>query len=640
LQKIGLPVPLRLSGLRRRPSGSGGRSGSGGGRDAIARAAARHRASAPRSERKARLWGAKLVGGVVAGGAAAAAAASGAARAATDSGVAETEAVGAPVAGQLEETRAEEILATIRGAREEEEDIAQALEGGGMLVDLPHCVAALRLLRLEGLYAEVPRLFTLMSNSIYPDIAADASAYTEVCGAYEALQRWSSVLDTHAAMLQKGVQPELSCCNSALRAMRKVRNWRQAVQLLESMESGAPAPDADSYANGLIACVTQADLVWKLFTSMKERKLMPSERCYDVALTSLARTSQWEQSLAVFHEMRSRDIVPEQRTTCKTLRGLLQADELEAAKTMLAAFEADAGVELTAVDYDVVISAHERDENWQQVIATASRMGAQGVSPDAITSTTVLAACAELGQWQAAVGLLGNMAADETWCDVSAYAIVLRACAMEAQWTEVLRLYDELTARNPGPLGAGIVTPVIAALAEVGRVADADETYRNSTRLGWLRLWQRFGSGPSFLDARGLYPQMTSVALRVKLEDMAHVSAGASSRGLGARVGLSGVQAAQDLVVIVEGLSFRGDGTSDIQPKEGSSAESVFEVVASVLGDDATVKASRTPYASLRISGSELEALLLKREEEAVSSVTPGAAEQAVGVDESETGSM
>eukprot|EP00929_Paragymnodinium_shiwhaense_P028167 TRINITY_DN16392_c0_g1_i1.p1 TRINITY_DN16392_c0_g1~~TRINITY_DN16392_c0_g1_i1.p1 ORF type:complete len:717 (-),score=192.86 TRINITY_DN16392_c0_g1_i1:126-2276(-) len=571
--------------------------------------------------------------------------------------------VAAAVAGGV----AAAVAAALKLAEDAGEDAAVAIRESSLLPDEEHFIAVLTALREEGYPEQVARLFKEMRGTL----PVSCEAFSQVLKAQRDLQRWSSVIDVYRLMERQGFDPVLEDRNAMLQALRKVGRVDEAVERLDDMASSSSGsnswPDAESYSTVLkgLRRVDQSDTSLRLLMAMKDRKLVPDIISYTSSLRSIMRAQQWEDGLQVFDEMRGPDGVGlSSENILVTLRGLVGAGQLPKAGEILAELEASHMDLLSQAHYDFMIHAYDRANKFQEVVGLASRMGAAGIEPHEITTGTVLGACRNLGLWQAAIQVLGTLTQkssqergedDEEELHLSAYATVLRACADAGQWEEVLRLNDELKSRAEDEqcLAAFVVAPVLAALYEADRHDEAAKLYRQAARAGHFRLWrrQRLGPGPSFLDARMLLPQVAAIAVKTKLEDGARaaegdtgmLSSGIFSPMAAVNANVDGVVSVvsnsaaaaprkpEDLIIILQPGTFDAEGEGDgaLQAVSGTPAHSILEAAREVLGPEARIETSTNPM-SFRIPGSELQALLVKRVQQAVSEFMPGSEPAAV----------
>lgn len=525
--------------------------------------------------------------------------------------------------------------------------LAEALreaEGGQALA------MALRALRLEDLPDVAVRLFKDAEESV----ELDASVYAELLYAHEAREEWLQVAEVFDQMPKRNVKPDLICYNSMLRACRQSRSRLRVAAVLKDMRDAGLTPDLASYTAAMAAIPSKAHcgVILSIFKTMQDRNVRPDGACYSRVIRACACASQWEQGLELFDEMRSRGFRVDEDTAWFALRSCALARQAGLMAKKFREAEDDMTISLSDLHYDVAISASERERNWPEVLALAARMGARGVSPHQITSNSVLRACVELGRWDVALKLFKTMRSDGSVLDSIAYSTVLRALAAAQQWDELVELYEALRAPTASTsdkallagiggeaggagwgaeLAAELSMPMVAALSEVGRGEEALALYREAELRGWLQLWRRkrSGAGPALLDARRLPPQVVSVAVRAELQDAAlEASPGGGKPGRQAgedrgqlrRPGLAGLatEGPRDIIIVVAAGALGATGLDLEADEPDPGAAAALAAIQDALGMEAKLEFAPEPLACIRVPGTELQALLMKREKKPV----------------------
>lgn len=348
--------------------------------------------------------------------------------------------------------------------------------------------------------------------------------------------------------------------------------------------------------------------IWKL---MKGSAAKPIQGCYEVAIRACQRAGDWQMGLDLFREMRSSGLPTTEETIARMLRGCMTSLDYQSADNFFRELEAEENLELTEIHYDIVVDAMQRAKAWPQVLSLAARMGARNINPHAITCNSILMACAELGKWEVALSLLDDVASTGIELDAVAYCTVLRACALAGQWDEVLRLHNIIKERDPSMMSAAAVAHVIQALSEVDKADEALHMYREAATSGRLRLWRRGRlDRPSFLDARDIPIQVAKIALHSALEDITNPPGTKGKQSGSAYPGISSSKLG-DLVVVV-------DENTAVQALEGTVAAGILQVIRKVLGEGTQYKCQEVPVECIRIPGEELQAVLVKRAQQAV----------------------
>lgn len=520
----------------------------------------------------------------------------------------------------------ESLLATLRAivrqAKGSGANIAQQIVQEEPLTSSTHFSLALRALRLEGESSAGVPLIAGMDD----DMKSDIDFFSVWLKVLEDCKKWYLVIEAFDDMKRRELTPTRECYEIMLMALGEGGFFDRSASVVSDMGLNRMEPDLKCYQLALSCCraAASSDTAQRLMTNMQVQSVQPDLACYNSCLRACCRARKWEAGLAMFQRMRHSGVRADEGSVSLVLRGCLQSPECETTAGVFNDIEASEGRVLTSLHYDMMIAAAESEGEWQDVMSYAGRMGRAGIAPLPITSDTVLAACAELHQWQPAVKLINSLKQDGSEPELVAYSAAMRACASEGEWTEVLQLHEDAIASGKGPFGVEILLPTVAAMSELGFVDDAVSLYREATREGRLRLWRqrRLGTGPSVIDARELPQQVLGVALRAAIEDVSEALQGKQDQSEPLRRVLGGFDAPrpEDIIIIVSD----GETSEDqAEAKNTEAAETTLALVRELISDNAQVEWSASPPACIRIPGSELQRLLVKRVQKAVSDFVP-----------------
>jgi len=467
------------------------------------------------------------------------------------------------------------LVAVIKEVQEREGNLAEAVQERGLVQTQVRFILALRALRLTENYAAVLQLFADLNSAFEPS----TFAFVEVLGTHVATSRWLNVVETFTRMIRLELKPDLNCYNCLLRAYAEIRSAKRAEELLRTMKQKGVLPDVTSFEFAITACRrSQPELAGSILKAMIDAKVTPSAVCYRHVIKMMGFNSRWRESIELYNDMRSREIEVDEKTLNTFLRACALHPESAVSTEVFPLMEADSGIKLTQLHYDVAIRACERLGDWQGMVALASRMAARGISPHEITINSIVRGLAEMGQWEAALTVLNSQRESGVGEDVLAYGLneIMQACILAEEWNQALRLHTELRhmRRNDGATELG---------AEV-------------------------------IDVRQLPVRLAGDVVRVVLGEVLD-SLNPEDEAL----------VPLDIIVLVDeaAVTFDGPKQPSLQrsvPVEGQAAEQIFAVASEVLGQEAKLQCARNPFPLVRIPSAAFKGVLLKqRVQEAVS---------------------
>eukprot|EP00931_Biecheleriopsis_adriatica_P102091 TRINITY_DN77114_c0_g1_i1.p1 TRINITY_DN77114_c0_g1~~TRINITY_DN77114_c0_g1_i1.p1 ORF type:complete len:653 (-),score=142.22 TRINITY_DN77114_c0_g1_i1:37-1995(-) len=515
---------------------------------------------------------------------------------------------------------AEDILAAVKDAIEQQVDAVQILQERQLISDERSLVQALRALRLSGLHNEVLMLF-----AEFEDFTALPEAYAEKMSAARSTSQFAEVQEALAEMRSREVRPNIHCYNLVLRNYARYKSWKAATRLLSEMREDDISPDVGTFDNVLAALPTRSnwDVTLDILDQMKADGTPLNESCYHHAMHCLSYSPHVERCITLYTDMRENQISPSEDAIRYLLRscfGEVEDTATDHGKAMqiFRSLEEDSSVNLTEVHFDMAISLCEKAEKWTDILKMAGSMGARGVTPHSVTCNAVLKACVEIGKWESALKLLRNLERDGTDLDQVAYSTVLAACARAQQWDEVLELYADVEKRSPEFVGPETALPAVTALCEVGKSDEAIALYRRVTSGRLEHKPRRSARGDAMIvDTRGCSFQVAGIMVRCALEDAAKRNKATASSATETNLKLAGLTPVglEDILVAVHAT----DLDEDYSALPGSTAAHVVQVAQEMLGQGDGLECLLSPFACVKIPGEAQQALLVQRVQQAVS---------------------
>jgi len=235
------------------------------------------------------------------------------------------------------------------------------------------------------------------------------------------------------------VAPNVYTFGALMSVCARAPSVDHAVRLLKSMEEQyGVAPNSVVYNTAVSAC-GRADpprpaLALRLLKDAKERGLRMSSVGYNAAISAVAHAGDWQGAV---------DLLDQMEKSAEDNDSMVPAPD--------------------EVSYGTVLSAFEREQEWQRLLEYADYMHSKGIQLDGLAITSVLHACQSLGLADEAVRYLNMMKESEFlniqrqtagWKrpggrkyfdgpDAVAYLLAVSACARGGAWLKGIELLDE-----------------------------------------------------------------------------------------------------------------------------------------------------------------------------------------------------
>jgi pentatricopeptide repeat protein len=250
-----------------------------------------------------------------------------------------------------------------------------------------------------------------------------------------ATHRWQQVMLTVKDMRRSQCK-DVVAFNQALNSLGNRARWREAEQVLESMEADGPVPDVCSYN-----CV----------------------------LAALGRGGRWRRCLRLLAKMSSPGFPAPDLVSYNTcINAAAKSGRLSAATGLLQEAR-NCGLSPDVVSYSSAIAAATKVGQWRAAVELLNEMETYGIMPNKYSFSSAVHACVISAAWQPAVDLLDRMRASGLPSSAMPFAFsgAIRACVIAGEARRALSLLQR--AKDEGvPIDKHIITATMGAAALVG----------------------------------------------------------------------------------------------------------------------------------------------------------------------------
>ncbi|CAJ1443718.1 unnamed protein product [Effrenium voratum] len=338
--------------------------------------------------------------------------------------------------------------------------------------------------------------FAATESSLPRPTPQSARGFTSALARCGKQSAWQQACDLLASMAKVEVKPDVFSLNATISACDRAREWQQAVGLFAAIPSARLARNVVSFNATVSACGRASqwqqavDLFWAgegaldvdavgvcaamsaykkgsqwqsalgLFQRMPHWRLGPNLMSHNLSISALAKVGKWQHALGLLMALKDTEVPGDGFDARETgMRhaffesgGFLQPDIITMS-AVISACEKDAQwqhalslfhsmpfirVRSNVVSFNAAISACEKASQWQQGLARFQAMPLARVSPDVITLGAVISACEKDGQWQHALSLLWSMPTRSVQANVVSFNAAISACEKGSQWQYAL----------------------------------------------------------------------------------------------------------------------------------------------------------------------------------------------------------
>ena len=256
-----------------------------------------------------------------------------------------------------------------------------------------------------------------------------------------------------------------------LHACCQLRQWRRALSIFDELDqTSGLQPDVYCFKSAMRACqgADQLNKVQWLVARMTAHGVRPdaviarvANRSFGVAISAHEKAGQWEQALALLGQMHAASLTPDIVSFNALVSACHKGGQWEHALSLLGEMRR-AGVAPDTISYNAAISACGRGGRWEQALSLLEEMPRVGVAATVVTFNAAASACEKGGQWEHASKLLEKMHAVGIQPDVLSYNAAISACGKGKQCQRALSLLQEMARRGVMPDAISYVNAIRA----------------------------------------------------------------------------------------------------------------------------------------------------------------------------------
>jgi len=229
-------------------------------------------------------------------------------------------------------------------------------------------------------------------------------------------QKTDTLLTSLEEMRFQGITPDVTTYTTAISALAKIGDYRQAIQWLSVMSwEGIPATTL-TYNCVIDACANggNSGKAAEIFAQMKERKVPVDIFTYGSLVNAFARVGQYEPAVRVLEEMRG-------------------ASEWS-------------GLRPNNFIYCSAMSACNRANQWQKALQVFDLLlSEKTLGPDQYTYNEALNACAKGGLADRALEIFEHAKKSGVHTDLISYSRAMAACVAAERWEDAQQLMNRMT---------------------------------------------------------------------------------------------------------------------------------------------------------------------------------------------------
>ena len=228
-------------------------------------------------------------------------------------------------------------------------------------------------------------------------------------------------------------------------ASARVKNWRLATHLFDSMPKAKVDANVISYNAIISACEKggQWQRAVHLFDSMRNAKVKADVISYNATISAYEKGGQWQLAVQLFDSMSKAKVDADVISFSATISACEKGGQWQLAAHLLDCMHV-VKVNADVIIYNATISACEKGLQWQLAVHLFDSMCKAKVDADVISFNATISACEKGGQWQLAVELFDNIHKTKLGADVISYNTTISACEKGGQWQLAVHLLDRM----------------------------------------------------------------------------------------------------------------------------------------------------------------------------------------------------
>eukprot|EP00953_Heterococcus_sp_UTEX-ZZ885_P027801 14874-Heterococcus_DN1.PRE.7 len=311
----------------------------------------------------------------------------------------------------------------------------------------------------------------------------------------------------------------------AVKAYAKCKLWSQAACYLQHIPAEQQQPEVGLFTSIISGCsrAHQPQHALNLWLHMRQRNIIPNEKCFTAVMHAYSQLQQWEKAVALLQEMRFSGVEPAVSSYTAAIKACAAAAQWQAADALLAEMLA-LQLEPTVITYTAVITACAKASAWKRALRLLTDMRSAGVAPNSLTYSAVMSACTKGGEWQHALELFTE-ALQTVQPDVVLYSAALTACRAGEQWQRAVQLLHQMQQQHSLSPTAACYSVVIDTLHAAKQEHAADAVCAEALDKQLLTVWSAKDAGR--VDLHAMTCSVAVTALRLVLRNLAEATTAA-----------------------------------------------------------------------------------------------------------------
>lgn len=245
-------------------------------------------------------------------------------------------------------------------------------------------------------------------------------------------------------MAQHGVARPLNLYESTMKQLAGQKQYSVALSIFNRLEADGLEPSPVTYSC-LIGFASEVGELNRAVTFFQRLAALttPSIRAYMMILRVHAKRQDWQASVEVLQDMRSRGVKPDSLALNVALATGISADRVEAVSDAVAEAEAATPSVVDIVSYNTLIKGYAQRGNFDGAAKVLQRLRERGLQGNAITFNTCMDAAVRSLQCSRAWELLKDMKSlgvqpDKFTCSILVKGLsrIVRDAAGAPRWAE------------------------------------------------------------------------------------------------------------------------------------------------------------------------------------------------------------
>ncbi|KAL3924176.1 MAG: hypothetical protein SGILL_001210 [Bacillariaceae sp.] len=349
---------------------------------------------------------------------------------------------------------------------------------------------------------QVDSAFQIIHDMQRRNIQPKTGTFQIILSSLQQKRQWKKALNLLDTMIEMDVPRTVTTYNTVIGACAKAREVGMARHLLQRMkkDDDSVRPDVISYNSVIGACANTAR--WKealevLDQCYREPGVTPTIYTYTNAMRACARGGKSQRALSLLEVVKDKGLPLDSYCYTAVIDACAKGGKWRKAQELFNEME-ERGIEASGVTYSVTISALGNGLQWEKALWMLNVMRDKKMTVNLITYNAAITALAKSARetakrsvrqngsvgkeaeelWPKALGLLDQMKEDGIEPDGFCYSSAINCCGAEGRWKEACELIDIMRKGGPNTRPNKIAyTAAIGACGKAGRAGKALELF-------------------------------------------------------------------------------------------------------------------------------------------------------------------